>query len=67
MISEEEKQQRRKNLEEAIFSVSLEGFTVDPALREVYEPYINGESTLDEVTDKLHQRLGIKHGDSENN
>jgi hypothetical protein len=67
MISEEEKQQRRGFVEEAIYSIGLEGFTLDAESRLEYEPYINGEATLDQVTEKLHKRLGIGHGHAENN
>lgn len=67
MITEEEKQQRKAFVEDAIYSIGLEGFTLDDESRREYEPYINGEATLDQVTERLHKRLGIKDGDAENN
>ena len=50
-ISEEEKTRRKENIDFALGSVMLEGYTPRPEIEELMQRYINGELTSEEFSE----------------
>ena len=56
-FSPEEQQRRRKNIEQGVTQVRLEGLELPPYYWECAERYIRGELTLDEMHTLLLQHF----------
>lgn len=59
LISEEDKELRAEIVRESIYSVELEGLTVDEDVRKDFDRYIEGEISLADISALMKARYGI--------
>lgn len=59
-LSSEEVARRRKNINDAIASFELEGYIISEEERALYEPYVQGEMTREELSISLNQYISSK-------
>lgn len=61
MITPEEEAKRRYIAEQAMHSNRLEGLESSPELKADMELWVTGQITMEELTNRTHERYGIEH------